>query len=369
MTMETRSPDAPLVLITGAGGNLGSSIGAALSGAYAIVGLDRSAATEPFPIIEADLTSGEAITAALTQIREEHGRRIASVIHLAAFFDFTGEEHPLYRKLNVEGTRQLLRALHEFQVEQFLYTSTMLVHRPGRPGEVIDEDQPIDPQWAYPRSKAEAERVIEEEAGEIPVAILRLAGVYDDETMVPTLAQQIARVYERDPESHLYPGRRDAGQAMLHRDDMLDAIRRTVDRRHDLPRRTALLIGEPETIGYDSLQDEIGYLIHGEGEWPVLRIPKPLAAVGAWAQEKLEPLIPDTIDKGEQPFIKPFMVLMADHHYALDISRARALLDWTPRHRLKDELPAMTANLKRDPPCWYSANMVTPPKRWPTPAK
>ncbi|MXP41390.1 NAD-dependent epimerase/dehydratase family protein [Altererythrobacter soli] len=364
----TGQPTKPLVLITGAGGNLGRSIGTALSREYTVAGLDRSAASEPFPIIEAELTSGEAITAALAQIREEHGTRIASVIHLAAFFDFSGEEHPLYRKLNVEGTRLLLRALREFEVEQFLYTSTMLVHRPGRPGEVIDEDQPIDPQWAYPKSKAEAERVIEEEAGEIPVALLRLAGVYDDETMVPTLAQQIARVYERDFESHLYSGRRDAGQAMLHRDDMLDAIRRTVDRRHDLPRRTALLIGEPETIGYDALQDEIGHLVHGQEEWPVLRIPKPLAAAGAWAQEKLEPLIPDAIDKGEEPFIKPFMVRMADDHYALDISRAQTLLGWAPHHRLKDELPAMIANLKRDPPGWYRANKVTPPKEWPTPA-
>jgi nucleoside-diphosphate-sugar epimerase len=356
------APDAkPLVLMTGAAGNLGASIAAALQDEYTIIGLDRSAASEPFPIIEADLTSGEAIAAALAQVREEYGGRIASVIHLAAFFDFSGEEHPLYSKLNVEGTRLLLRGLREFEVEQFLYSSTMLVHRPGKPGEAIDEDQPIDPQWAYPRSKAEAEAAIEEEAGDMPVAILRLAGVYDEETMVPTLAQQIARVYERDFESYFYSGRRDAGQAMLHRDDMLDAIRRTVDRRRDLPQRTALLIGEPEAIGYDPLQDEIGYLIHGRKDWPVLRIPKPVAAAGAWAQDKLEPVIPDMIDKGEEPFIKPFMVRMADDHYALDISRAQELLGWAPRHQLKQDLPQMIANLKRDPLGWYKANKVTPP--------
>ena len=361
MNAEARPGDKPLVLITGAGGNLGKSIAAALQEEYTIVGLDRAAASDPFPIIEADLTSGEAIGAALAQVREEHGSNIASVIHLAAYFDFSGEEHPLYGKLNVEGTRLLLRALREFEVEQFLYTSTMLVHRPGKPGEVIDEDQPIDPQWAYPKSKAEAEKAIEEEAGEMPVAILRLAGVYDEETMVPTLAQQIARVYERNLESYLYSGRRDAGQAMLHREDMLDAIRRTVDRRKELPRRTALLIGEAEAIGYDPLQDEIGYLIHGREDWPVLRIPKPVAAAGAWAQEKLEPVIPDMIDKGEEPFIKPFMIGMADDHYALDISRAQEMLGWNPRHELKHELPGMIANLKRDPLGWYEANKVTPP--------
>ena len=111
MNAEARPGDKPLVLITGAGGNLGKSIAAALQEEYTIVGLDRAAASDPFPIIEADLTSGEAIGAALAQVREEHGSNIASVIHLAAYFDFSGEEHPLYGKLNVEGTRLLLRAL------------------------------------------------------------------------------------------------------------------------------------------------------------------------------------------------------------------------------------------------------------------
>lgn len=353
--------EKPLVLITGAAGNLGRSIAAIFADDYTVVGLDRSAASEPFPILEADLTSAQSIEAALARVQEDYGCTLASVIHLAAYFDFTGEEHPLYQKLNVEGTRHLLRALRAFEVEQFVYASTMLVHRAGEPGQRIDEDWPIEPGWEYPRSKAEAEQVIEDEAGDIPVVILRLAGVYDEETMVPTLAQQIARVHERDFQSYFYSGRRDAGQSMLYRDDMLDAVRRTVDRREDLPRRAALLIGEPEAIGYDALQDEIGYLVHGQEDWPVLRIPKPVAAAGAWAQDKLEPVIPDMIDKGDKPFIKPFMVRMADDHYALNISRARALLGWEPRHRLKYVLPKIIANLRRDPLGWYQANTITPP--------
>ena len=45
---------------------------------------------------------------------------------------------------------------------------------------------------------------------------------------------------------------------MLHRDDMLDAFRRAVDRRGVLPRESEILIGEPDAIGYDALQDELG---------------------------------------------------------------------------------------------------------------
>jgi hypothetical protein len=43
--------------------------------------------------------------------------------------------------------------------------------------------------------------------------LLHLAGVYDDQRCVPTLAQQIARIYERDAKSYLYAGNPEAGQA------------------------------------------------------------------------------------------------------------------------------------------------------------
>ncbi|MDT9600332.1 NAD-dependent epimerase/dehydratase family protein [Sphingosinicella rhizophila] len=353
--------DKPIILITGAAGNIGGSLATALAADYRIVGLDRSGAKADFPLIEVDFTKDESVAAALARFRQDHGSRIASVIHLVAFFDFSGEDNPLYREVNVEGTRRLLRALQEFEVEQFVYSGTMLVHAPGRPGEAIDENQPIRPGWAYPESKAAAEAVIRAEHGRIPYLLLHLAGLYDERTSVPTLAHQIARIYERDLQSHFYSGSTQVGQSMLHREDMIAAFRRAVDRRTDLPGDTTILIGEPEAIGYGALQDELGYLIHGAADWPTLRLPKPAAAAGAWAQDKIEPIVPDALDQGERPFIKPFMVAMADDHYALDIDRARRLLGWEPKHRLKDALPKMVAALKEDPKGWYEANGLTAP--------
>ena len=353
--------DKPIVLLTGAAGNIGRSLAAALGDAYTIVGLDQEGTKADFPLIPVDLTNDESVDRALHQVREEHGARLASVIHLVAFFDFSGEENPLYQSVNVEGTRRLLRSLQGFEVEQFVFSSTILVHAASRPGAPIDEDQPIAPGWAYPKSKAAAEEAIRAQHGRIPYVLLRLAGVYDEKTSVPTLAHQIARIHSRDLQSYFYAGPTDIGQSMLHREDMLDAFRRVVDRRRQLPPDTAILIGEPQAMGYDALQDELGYLIHGAEDWPTLRLPKAAAVAGAWAQDKLEPVVPDALDQGERPFVKPFMVRMADDHYDLDISRARALLGWEPRHRLKDELPAMVARLKEDPAAWYKANSVTPP--------
>ena len=352
---------APIILITGAAGNLGRSVAAALGDRYRIVGLDREAQDIGFPVLAVDLSADASVELALRSVREQFGPTIASVVHLAAYFDFTGEEHPLYQSVNVDGTQRLLRALQTFTVEQFLYPSTMLVHAPCRPGEHIDEQHAIDPRWAYPKSKAAAEAVVLKEHQHIACVILRLAGVYDTHTMVPTLARQMARVYERDFQSHLYSGSTLVGQSALHREDMLDAIRRTVDRRGTLPPQTEILIGEADAIGYEALQDALGQLMHGTDKWLTLRVPKPLAAAGAWLHGQMEPVIPDAIDGGEPAFVRPFMVAMADDHYALDIRRARDLLGWEPQHRLADELPALVAALKADPAAWYDAHGITAP--------
>ena len=315
--------DKPLVVITGAAGDIGSALAEALATDYKLVGLDRAGTTASIPLITVDLTSDQEVERVFAQLREQHGPRIASVIHLAAYFDFTGEDHPLYEQVNVAGTRRLLAALQKFEVEQLVYSGTMLIHEPCAPGEHIDETQPIAPKWAYPRSKAAAEDVIRREHGRIPYVLLHLAGLYDERTGVPTLTQQIARIYERDFQSYLYAGDPRVGQSVVHKEDMIDAFRRVVDRRRELPADAVILVGEPEVMSYEALQDTLGRLIHGEQEWTTLQVPKPVAKAGALLQEKLEPVIPDVIDQGEKPFIRPFMIALADDHYALDITRAR----------------------------------------------
>ena len=189
--------DKPIVLITGAAGNIGRSLAAALQERYAVVGLDRASGETDYPVLEVDLTDEQSIEDGLAKVKAEHGSQIASVVHLAAFFDFSGEDKPQYKAVNVEGSRKLMRALQNLEVEQFVYSGTMLVHEPGRPGEYIDEHRPTAPGWAYPKSKAEAERAISETRGDIPVVFLHLAGLYDERTSVPTFANQIARTLAR----------------------------------------------------------------------------------------------------------------------------------------------------------------------------
>ena len=341
-------PKGDIVLITGSNGRIGTAVTLRLRKRFDnIVGFDREAPTSPPPNcvrIAVDMASDDSVRDGLRVLREHHGGKIATVVHLAAYYDFLGEPSPKYDEVTVEGTRRLLRGLRVgFEVEQFIFSSTMLVHQPGEPGHYITEDSPIGPTWAYPESKVKTEALIRAERGAIPTVILRLAGVYDDVCHSPPLAHQMQRIYERQFASHLYSGETSHGQAFLHLDDLVDAIERIVDRRGKLPPESVLLIGEPQTLSYDELQHSFTRLIHDES-WETHSVPGPIAKVGAWVQDQIP---------GQDPFIKPWMIDRANDHYALDIARARALIGWEPSRSLHDTLPKMVAALKADPAGWY----------------
>lgn len=344
----------PVVLVTGSSGLIGYSLCQLLAKDYQMIGFDRDGYPYPPPQAECvcvDLSSDRSVHCAFERVRYAYGQRINSVIHLAAYYSFSGEPSPLYEKITVRGTERMLRELQNFEVEQFVFSSTELVHAPTEPGKPINEDWPIEPKWDYPKSKVETEKLIHEKHGNIPVVIVRIAGVYTDQCESIPLAYQIQRIYERQITSKLYPGDITHGQAFVHLDDVLDALRRTIARRDGLPRETTMIIGEAVTLSYGELQRAFGRLIQGQ-EWETREIPKAAAKAGAW----LEDHVPF-----HDAFIKPWMIDRADDHYELDIARARKLLGWEPKHSLRDTLPKMVAALKADPKKFYEENKLGDP--------
>lgn len=342
-----------LVIITGACGRIGSAVVKKLADKYQVVGFELHKAVYGCPVEElvpTDLGSDESVAQAFDHIRNfYHTKKVASVIHLAAYYSFTEKHSPLYEQITVKGTERLLRALKDFEVDQFLFSSTMLVYAPGELGKPINEDSPVMPKWDYPLSKVKTEKVIHDLRGNTSSVILRIAGVYDDHCNSIPISHQIQRIYENQLESRLFSGDITHGAAFLHMDDLVDAIVESVDRRKELPKETVLLLGEPKTLSYDQLQRTISRLIRGK-EFKTWRVPKLIAKIGAFVQG-LNPF--------KKPFIKPWMIDLADDHYELDISRAKKLLGWAPKHTLEETLPKMIDELKQDPEKWYRKNHLS----------
>jgi len=347
------------VIVTGSSGLIGGAVCEALAATGCrVFGFDRPGVPHPPPHadnVACDVTSDDSVADALRHVRDASGGALTSVVHLAAYYDFAGEPSPLYDQVTVRGTSRLLAQLQAFDVEQFVFSSTMLVHAPCAIGEHIDEDWPLEPKWDYPTSKLETEGLIAAERGAIPAVILRIAGVYTDRCDSIPLANQAQRIYERRLTASVFPGDTSTGQSFVHLDDLVEAFRKIVERRSALPQEVVALIGETDPMSYEDLQRSFAELIHGETDWETTRIPKAVAKAGAWVQ--------DTIPGLEEPFIKPWMVDLADDHYALNTARARGYFAWVPTRSLDQTLPKMVAALKADPARWYREHKLegTPP--------
>lgn len=340
----------PVVVVTGVSGLIGSRVVEELWNDYRIVGFDVDEPSgelgERVDFIECDLTSDASTSRAFHTARMRHGDAIASAIHLAAYYDFSGEPSPMYQELTVDGTSRVLKNLQAFDVGQFVFSSSLLVMKPVEPDQRLTELSPTEALWDYPQSKRDAERVILAERQSIPTVILRIAGVYDDDCHSIPIAHQIQRIFEKSFESHFFPGNPGHGQSFVHADDLVRCFRQTVERRDRLSELEIFLVGEPDVMSYGELQDEIGKMIHGK-EWTTIRIPKPVAKAGAWVKDKLTE---------EDAFIQPWMVDLADAHYPVSINNAMEKLDWKPRRSLRGALPRIIERLSIDPAKWYQEN-------------
>jgi len=348
--------DKKVMLITGASGRIGKNCVHRFADEYQVVGFDRHEHKHEKDMvhINMDISSDESVKDALNQVRNRFGNDIGPVIHLAAYYTFSDQKADLYDAITVQGTRRMLEGLHEFNsVDQFMFSSTLLVHKPCEVGQTINENSPIDPKWDYPKSKVKTEKVINDLHGDIPAVVMRIAGCYDDLCHSIPIAHNIQRIYQHEVDAHLYPGNVTHGNPFLHLEDLTDAIQLAITKRNELPNPFVVIIGEDKTMSYADLQNAISEILEHK-DYHVYRVPKWLAKDGAWVENRL-PFFNDN-------FIQPWMIDMADDHYALDISCAEKHLGWRPKHYIGTSLPVMMELLKTDPVQWYEENGLVMPK-------
>jgi nucleoside-diphosphate-sugar epimerase len=216
------------IVVTGSSGLIGTALVERFARTYHVFAVDRKGPTSALPpqveYVQIDLTSEANVQKVLSTMQERCRGTIASVIHLAAYYDFSGEPSDLYEQVTVRGTERLLRALHGLAVEQFVFSSTMLVHRPTEPGQPIREDSPLEGRGDYPQSKIDTEQLIRAQHGSIPIVLLRIAGVYTDTCDSISMAHQIQRIYEKRLTGYVYPGDTSRGQAFVPLEDLVEAL-------------------------------------------------------------------------------------------------------------------------------------------------
>jgi dihydroflavonol-4-reductase len=206
-------------LVTGGTGMLGSRIARLLHQQGARVRIsylpgDSQLAVEDLSVehCPADLLDGRAVARALEGVEV--------VFHTAALVSFRPD---LYRKqmhVNVEGTRQLLRAAARAGVRRLVHTSTVNTLGVPQPGAVADEETAFDWQGfrlGYMDSKREAERAVLEAVEQRAIdAVVVLPGTLFGPGDVNVNAGSYVRLVARSPVIPAPPG----GTTVAHVDDV-----------------------------------------------------------------------------------------------------------------------------------------------------
>ena len=118
------------------------------------------------------------------------------VFHLAGIIEIGNGNKKLVRQVNVEGTRNVVKACKEMKVKRLIYTSSVHAIKELPKGEVITETKEFsekEVKGTYAKTKAEATKLLLEEVGEeLEIVIVHPSGVIGPyEYMLSNLGQLI----------------------------------------------------------------------------------------------------------------------------------------------------------------------------------
>ncbi|SNR58710.1 NAD-dependent epimerase/dehydratase family protein [Blastococcus mobilis] len=325
------------VAVTGASGNVGTALlrrlTAPTAGVAEVRGLARRQPPDVAPWSKVRWHLADLGEAASEEVLAEFLDGVDAVVHLAWALQ-PGRRPDDLRRVNVEGTRRVARAVAAAGVGQFVHLSSIGAYAAGAVGQKVTEDWPTTgiPSAQYSRDKSEAERVVREVMARHPDTTLTV--VRPTLVLQPEASSEIGR-YFLGPwlfgAARLLPDRvarllplplPTVAVSFVHADDVADALERMLDRRAPGPFNLA---AEP-LLDSSAIAQALG----------TVRVPVPALALrtvlhAAFAAHVV-PTEPGWLDIGTKV-------------PALDTSRARRMLDWAPFHRSDEVLAQFVAAL------------------------
>lgn len=256
-----------------------------------------------------------------------------AVVHLAAYYTFTGKKET-YQRLNVDATSDLLDACSSEGVGRFIYCSSTEAMGPTEG--VADEDSSVRPQYDYGRSKVQAERLVRDHA--IPGTIIRPSGVYGPGN-IDDISYWFITKYGRSMATKFVIGSGKNLIQFVHAADVAQGFRLALE-NEGARSRTYIISGE-RAHSYDEVYAMLG---------DITGIPAPKRHIpSSVAKAMIAPVQLINKMRGKDDFLfRTSTVDSVTQDRSYSIERARNELGYSPRYDLRDGLAETVA--------WYRAN-------------
>lgn len=235
------------VLITGASGFIGSRLRDELLSSGSDVVAIRRPGSPPSKLgrsVEADYSDEASLDRIMRDEKPDYVLHVAGVTKGSSYEDF--------RLGNVMPTRNLLAALRREHPEtgRFVLVSSLTSYGPSATTAPHREENPPHPIEHYGASKLEAERVVEEEAGEVPWTILRPSGVYGPgDVDYFNLFKSVMLGW------NVYFGNRDRCMSLIYVDDCVRGILEGA--QHEQSKGKGYFLTSDEPVTWEEFQSEV----------------------------------------------------------------------------------------------------------------
>ena len=152
---------SPRILVTGAGGQIGTELVAALNRRYGernVIATDKVVGRNPgAPALEElDVLDLHSVEAAMAR------HEVDTVYHLAAILSAVGEGNPdLAWEVNMRGLKNVLDAAAKAKVKRLFWPSSIGVFGPDAPKDLAPQETPLNPTTMYGVTKVAGELLCE----------------------------------------------------------------------------------------------------------------------------------------------------------------------------------------------------------------
>ena len=346
----------PALVLTGASGFVGRHLLDEFKDDHRIFAIARRSQREcGAPVhpniawMRVDIADRDGLARTFREIASAGGAE--TLVHLAGYYDFTGEDHPEYRRTNVEGTRNVLEAARSARVRRFVFASSVAACAFPRPEGPVTERTPPDGDHVYARSKREGEALVREAAGLLPSSIVRLGAIYSDWCEYPPLYVFLSTWLGRSWRARVLAGRGKMSIPYIHVRDLVSFFRHLLRAGHGLEPAEVLLASTAEDTPLDRLYELATRAYFGEARRPVF-VPRLVAGAGLLAMDLAGRAV------GHRSFEHPWMRHYLDRRLQVDNARSCRRIGWAPRPRyhIERRLPFATERLRSEPFEWLARN-------------